>query len=85
MDQTAPKKHRTPEHDDKPPLTTKEAAAMLGIQPGTLEQLRKRKKGPPFLKAPGIGIRYLRQDLVAYLARARRPNLPPLPPPSDER
>lgn len=85
MAQASSKKHRTPELDDEPPLTAKEAAAILGIKPETLTTLRKRRKGPPFLKEAGIGIRYLREDLVAYLARARRPNLPPLPPPSDER
>lgn len=86
MKDASTKKQRPPaELESERPLTEVEAADLLGIRPRTLNALRKKRKGPAFLKAAGIGIRYLRKDIQAYLEQARRPNLPPLPPPSDER
>lgn len=48
-------------------LTTKEAAAELGIKPATLEQWRWRGCGPKFCKV-GRVCRYRRSDLEEFLA-----------------
>jgi excisionase family DNA binding protein len=53
-------------------LTIPEAAMVLGLSPATLSQWRWQKKGPAFIKR-GRQIRYLRDDLQAYLdAKAER-------------
>ena len=52
-------------------LTTKAAAAMLGLGVSTLELWRAKGKGPAFVKLPGAGgaVRYARQELDAWIAR----------------
>jgi transcriptional regulator with XRE-family HTH domain len=47
-------------------LTTKEAAALLRLSPGTLATMRTRGGGPPFCKPKGA-VRYRRSDLVAWV------------------
>jgi excisionase family DNA binding protein len=65
-----PPQSRQPEY-----LTTKQAAALLGLGRSTLEAWRtKQGKGPKHLKLPGPGgaVRYSRADLDAWLARHSR-------------
>lgn len=53
-------------------LTTKEAAALLGLKHNTLEIYRHQGKGPPFLKlGDGVScaVRYQRSALSAWLAQ----------------
>lgn len=52
-------------------LTTKEAAAVTGFTEGTLRVWRCVGKGPRFLRW-GNTIRYLRTDLVAWMAEGRK-------------
>lgn len=62
-------------------LTTKEAAALLGLAPHSLEQYRWRGTGPKFIKEPGkpginrgrlSGLVYYReQDLWDWLGKPR--------------
>lgn len=51
-------------------LTNAEAAAMLGLQPTTMEIWRTRGKGPRFVKL-GLSkqspIRYLESEVIAWL------------------
>jgi excisionase family DNA binding protein len=47
----------TPEY-----LTTREAAALLGVSMGTLEHLRTKRQGPSYIRI-GNAIRYRRADL----------------------
>jgi len=51
-------------------LTTKDAARFLGIEPRTLENWRWAGKGPRSRKIGTRCIRYLRADLVAFIAVA---------------
>ena len=51
-------------------LDTREAAARLGLSPGTLERCRASGEGPAFQK-PGSRVRYLPRDIEAW-ASARR-------------
>jgi hypothetical protein len=44
-------------------LTTREAAALLGVTPKGLEQMRAEGRGPKFFRV-GRAIRYRRSDLV---------------------
>lgn len=44
-------------------LTTREAAALLGLSVRGLEAMRKRGQGPPY-KRIGRAVRYLRADLT---------------------
>jgi predicted DNA-binding transcriptional regulator AlpA len=50
-------------------LTTKQAAAFLGIAPATLDNWRSLKKGPPFLRV-GARVRYEAADLRAWIEAA---------------
>lgn len=52
-------------------LSTPVAAEYLGLSPATLETLRCRGGGPPFVKL-GRRVAYRREDLEAWLARSRR-------------
>jgi excisionase family DNA binding protein len=52
-------------------LTTKSAAAALGLGRSTLEGWRTAGKGPKFLKLGGA-VRYARADLDAWLAKNSR-------------
>lgn len=48
-------------------LTTTDAAEHLGWRPNTLEKLRVRGEGPPFVKL-GRSVRYRACDIEAYVA-----------------
>lgn len=56
-------------------LTTREAAALVGLSPRTFEGFRVRGDGPPFRKL-GRGVkaqvRYLEADVLAWIEAARR-------------
>jgi hypothetical protein len=60
---------QTPAEPAAPPappheiLTTREAAALLGVTPKGLEQMRAEGRGPKFFRV-GRAIRYRRSDLV---------------------
>ncbi len=50
-------------------LTALQAATMLGVRPGTLEQWRSQARyGLPYVKV-GRLVRYRRSDIEAFLAR----------------
>lgn len=51
-------------------LTTEEVAAVLGVSPAYVKQLRYTNKGPAFIRI-GRAIRYAPGDVMAY-ARAVR-------------
>jgi len=53
-------------------LFTTEAAFLLGLSPRTLEALRLRGGGPPFIAVTPKAIRYRRQDLENWIAARRR-------------
>lgn len=60
------------ESDERTVLPTERAAAYLGLSPKTLETLRTRGGGPPFLKL-GRRVVYRKADLELWLAqRVRR-------------
>lgn len=48
-------------------LTTEEAAAVLNLKRATLDNWRTLRTGPRWLKI-GAAVRYLRRDLLAFLA-----------------
>lgn len=48
-------------------VDTVEAASQLGWKPNTLEKLRVRGEGPPFVKL-GRSVRYRVADLESYVA-----------------
>lgn len=52
------------------PITTKEAAARLGLTHRTLEQWRYLGKGPPFVRLCGA-VRYLPDELDTWIASNR--------------
>lgn len=52
-------------------LSTPAAAEYLGLSPATLETMRSRGGGPPFVKL-GRRVVYQREDLDAWLAERRR-------------
>jgi hypothetical protein len=52
-------------------LTTPEAADRLGLAPGTLENWRCARRGPPFHKIGGA-VRYSEGGLAAYKAATLR-------------
>lgn len=61
-----------PEHRDAL-LHTAEAAFLLGLSRRTMESLRLRGGGPPYLQITPRAIRYRRRDLDKWLdARQRR-------------
>jgi hypothetical protein len=51
---------------DSDQLTRKEAAAAIGVPPSILNNLAKRKEGPPFRKYTGKIIRYTRSELMQW-------------------
>lgn len=51
-----------------PLLTQDEAAAVLNVQPRTLENWRRLRKGPPFIRIDGKVVRYRPRDLEAYIS-----------------
>jgi predicted DNA-binding transcriptional regulator AlpA len=59
-------------HDRDALLFTAEAAFLLGLSPRTLETLRLRGDGPPFIAVSSRAIRYRRSDLEAWISNRRR-------------
>jgi hypothetical protein len=53
-------------------LLTIEAAFILGLSPRTLESLRMRGGGPPFIAVTPKAIRYRRRDLEAWISDRQR-------------
>lgn len=51
-------------------LTTEEVAAILGVTPGYVKQLRYTNKGPAFIRL-GRAIRYAPGDVTAYARQVR--------------
>ncbi len=60
-----------PEHPDAL-LYTVEAAFLLGLSPRTLEALRLRGGGPPYIQVTPKAVRYRRRDLDAWLDARQR-------------
>jgi predicted DNA-binding transcriptional regulator AlpA len=52
-------------------LTTKEAAALLGMKPSTLRDWRCSRIGPPFIVLSPRNVKYSREDLERYIAERR--------------
>lgn len=50
------------------PLTTPEAAVVIGYSPRTLEDMRQRGDGPPYIRLSAGRVRYRRADVDAWLA-----------------
>ena len=48
-------------------LTTREAAGVLGVSPGTLQNWRWRGEGPPIVKVGAQAVRYAEADLQAFV------------------
>lgn len=55
-------------------LSTVEAGAVLGVSPRTLEDWRLRGGGPQFRKLGRRIVRYLAEDLAAFVEGAARVN-----------
>ena len=51
-----------------PDLTTREAAALLGVGKNTLDQWRHHGKGPAYHRLGGA-IRYTKEDLLDFIER----------------
>ena len=61
-------------------LNTREAANLLGLSPRTLEDLRLRGGGPPFVRVTRAAVRYRPADLERFVnARIRRNTSDPGP------
>lgn len=52
---------------DEPLMTPPEVAAFLRISPRTLEGWRRQKRGPAHITVEGVGIRYTRAAVEAYV------------------
>lgn len=52
-------------------LNDREAAALLGVTPSTLNFWRVQRRGPAFVKL-GHAVRYRRSDLDTYITANRR-------------
>ena len=66
-----PARRPFPQHPDAL-LHTIEAAFLLGLSPRTLETLRLRGDGPPFVAVTKRAVRYRRQDLIEWIGARRR-------------
>jgi hypothetical protein len=53
-------------------VSTAQAARLIGLSVRTLETMRARGGGPPFIKVTAKSVRYLRRDLVLWLESRRR-------------
>lgn len=51
-----------------PVLTTKVAAALLGLSISNLKKLRQRKQGPEYFRTEGGSVRYLLSAVLQYRA-----------------
>lgn len=58
--------------DVKALLYTAEAAYVLGLSPRTLESMRLRGGGPPYIAVTSKAVRYRRGDLEDWIASRRR-------------
>ncbi len=68
-----------PEHRDSL-LVTSEAAFLMGLSHRTLEALRLRGGGPPFVKVTSRAVRYRRRDVLEWIEqRIRRSTSDPGP------
>ena len=71
---SAPRKRRRAPPPDKPTYKrTPEAAAHLGLAPSTLDKMRVRGDGPPFIRLTPRSVIYAVDELDAW-ARARQFN-----------
>ncbi|MEW6078578.1 MAG: helix-turn-helix domain-containing protein [Thermodesulfobacteriota bacterium] len=52
-------------------LNTKEAAALIGSNPRTLDNWRGLGRGPVYVKLNKRNVRYALDDLLEYIARHR--------------
>ncbi len=68
-----PAGRKIPEHIDAL-LHTSEAAHILGLSHRTLEALRLRGGGPPFVAVTPKAIRYRRRDIDAFIEERLRTN-----------
>lgn len=58
---------QTPRH-----LTPRQVAQRTGLTTGALTMMRKRRKGPPFIRLKGCrAILYLSTDIDAWIAEGR--------------
>lgn len=57
--------------EDEPLLNEKQVAAITGLSPRTLQTWRLRGGGPEFLKL-GTGVRYRRDEVVAWMKRSAK-------------
>ncbi|MBL8422344.1 MAG: DNA-binding protein [Candidatus Accumulibacter phosphatis] len=58
-------------------LNSEQAAALIGVKPGTLAAWRYRKQGPRFIKVSQNVVRYMPEDVQAFLdARTVEPAVP---------
>jgi phage terminase Nu1 subunit (DNA packaging protein) len=55
-------------------LNTKEAAALLGVQPRTLEAWRCKGGGPVFVKVGASCVRYRPADLDGFISGSTKTN-----------
>lgn len=53
-------------------LTTRALADLLGTTPVQVRNMRARGQLPPALKVPGLGLRWRRQHIEAWLAKQPR-------------
>ena len=53
-------------------LHTAEAAFLLGLSPRTLETLRLKGDGPPFIVVTKKAVRYRRQDIMDWIRVRKR-------------
>jgi hypothetical protein len=58
-------------HDDRPSMTTEEAAVYVGCMPATLTTLRSRGGGPPFYRGLAKRVLYRRSDLDRFIEEHR--------------
>ena len=61
---------RTRMNDNRIYMSTREAAALLGLSPRTMDRYRVNGEGPPFHRF-GNRVRYLRADIEAWAAERR--------------
>jgi hypothetical protein len=52
-----------------PAITNRVAAALLGMEPGTLKKMRRRQQGPDYFKTESGAVRYLLSAVLDYRAR----------------
>lgn len=57
----------TEQHQTPQLVSTSEAAKILGLSPLTLEEWRRKKKGPPYARLSKKLVRYSTSDLEAWL------------------